>query len=157
MGPCRWEISSLAHRLDPSPVSSRRAMPPMLEIEFAPGTSIAREVDRPSQLPILGNGPPGTFVVFPDGFRVSLPTDQITASDDDHGRANVAFGGMRFAGLSGGRLVFHRVRELVPEAALSPERSHTMTLDPGWVLTLRDDGEEAWCATIYKIVDAASW
>src|SRR5262245_49040652 len=157
MGPCRWETSSLAHRLDPSPVSSRRPMPPMLEIEFAPGTSIMREADRASQFPILGNGPPGTFVVFPHGFRVSLPTDQITESDDDHGRARVAFGGMRFAGVSDGRLVFHRVRELAPEAELSPERSRTMTLDPDRVLTLRNDGEEAWRATVYKIVDAASW
>src|SRR5262245_37726346 len=132
-------------------------MAPMLEIEFARGTSIMREVDRPSQFPILRNGPPGTFVVFPDGFRVSLPTDQIVAFGDDQGRARVAFGGMRFAGVADGRLVFHRARDLAPEAQLSPERSRTMILDPVWVLTVRDEGQETWCSTVYKIVDAASW
>jgi uncharacterized protein (DUF952 family) len=129
----------------------------MLEIEFARGTSILREVDRPSHFPILRNGPPGTFVVFPHGFRVSLPTDQIVESDDQHGRARLAFGGMRFVDMSGGQLVFHRVRELAPEAQLSIERSHTMTLDPNWVLTVRDEGEEVWCSTVYKLVDAALW
>jgi hypothetical protein len=39
------------------------------------------------------DGPPGTFVLFPHGLRVSLPTDQIVAADDDGGRARVAFGG----------------------------------------------------------------
>jgi uncharacterized protein (DUF952 family) len=129
----------------------------MLEIEFARGTSIMREVERPSQFPILRNGPPGTFVVFPHGVRVSLPTDQIVASSEHHGRARVAFGGMRFAGVSDGRLVFHRVRDLAPEAQLSPERSRTMTLDPGWVLAVRADGQETWCSTVYKIVDAVLW
>src|SRR5262245_18051696 len=129
----------------------------MLAIAFARGTSILREADRPSHFPILRNGPPGTFVVFPHGLRVSLPTDQIVTSDDRHGRARLAFGGMRFVDMSGGKLVFHRVRELAPEAQLSIERSHTMTLDPNWVRTVRDDGEEVWCSTVYKIVDAALW
>ena len=31
--------------------------------------------------------------LFPNGLRVSLPTDQIVAADDDGGRARVAFGG----------------------------------------------------------------
>ena len=129
----------------------------MLEIVFTRGTSIDREADRPSHFPIHRNGPPGTFVVFPHGVRVSLPTDQIVASDDHDRRARVAFGGMRFAGLTDGRLVFHRVRDLAPEAQLSPERSHIMTLDPDWVCTVRDHGQEVWCSTIYKIVDAALW
>src|SRR5262245_15550728 len=62
------------------PLAHRR-MRPMLEIEFARGTTILREADRPSHFPILRNGPPGTFVVFPHGLRVSLPTDQIVTSD----------------------------------------------------------------------------
>ena len=53
-----------------------------LLIEFAPQTSLYREPDRVSQLPIVRNGPAGTFVVFPDGVRVSLPTDQIVFADD---------------------------------------------------------------------------
>jgi uncharacterized protein (DUF952 family) len=132
-------------------------MAAMLEIVFTHGTSIAREGDRPSHFPIHRNGPPGTFVVFAHGVRVSLPTDQIVASDEREGRAHVAFGGMRYAGLKDGRLVFHRVREMAPEAQLSPERSHLMTLDPDWVDTVRDRGEEAWCSTIYKIVETALW
>ena len=45
---------------------------PML-IEFAPHTSLYRERELVSQLPIIRNGPAGTFVVFPRGLRVSLP------------------------------------------------------------------------------------
>ena len=113
-------------------------------IDFAPGTSLVREQHRASALPILGNGPPGTFVHFPDGFRVSLPTDQIVVADDAHGYARVGFGGMRFAGWEEGRLMFLRVRELHPEEELSPARSHKMLLDPGWVAAVVVDGQRVW-------------
>ena len=38
-----------------------------LVIEFVTPASLWREPDRPSGLPIVGNGPPGTFVRFADG------------------------------------------------------------------------------------------
>lgn len=117
-----------------------------LRIDFAAGTRLYRETDRPSQFPIHRNGPPGTFVVFPDGLRVSLPTDQIVAADDSDGRASVSFGGMAFAGMIEGRLTFQRVREMWPEAQLSPDRSHTMYLEPEWVVAVWVEGREAWSA-----------
>lgn len=95
-------------------------------------------------MPIVGNGPPGTFVLFPDGLRVSLPTDQIVSADDAGGCVSVGFGGMAFAGLGGGRLVFQRVRELYSEDRLSPARSHTMLLDPAWVTAVWTDGQQVW-------------
>jgi hypothetical protein len=113
-------------------------------IDFAAPTSLLREHHRPSSLPIIGNGPPGTFVLFPNGLRVSLPTDQIVFADDTSGHARVGFGGMQFAGLEEGRLVFVRVRELFPEDQLSPARSHTMRLDPRWVAAISVDGRPAW-------------
>ena len=70
-----------------------------LLIEFAAGTSLYREPNLPEGLPILRNGPPGTFVVFSHGLRVSLPTDQIVYSDDNGGWVSVGFGGMSFAGV----------------------------------------------------------
>jgi hypothetical protein len=97
-----------------------------LLIEFTAPTTLMREQHRPSALPIVGNGPPGTFVLFPNHFRVSLPTDQIVSADDGGGHVRVEFGGMRFVGMEEGRLVFVRVRELFPEDQLSPARSHTM-------------------------------
>lgn len=115
-----------------------------LVIDFAAATSLLLEQDRPSALPIIGNGPPGTFVLFPDGLRVSLPTDQVVFADDTGGRARVGFGGMRFVGLEGGRLVFVRSRELFPEDQLSPDRSHTMLLDPQWVTSVSVDGRPVW-------------
>ena len=115
-----------------------------LLIEFAPGTSLLREGDRVSDLPIVRNGPPGTFVIFPGDLRVSLPTDQIVYADDTHGAATVGFGGMRFEGMDDGRLVFIRVRELHPESELSPARSHRMTLDARWVSSIRVDGRLIW-------------
>jgi hypothetical protein len=115
-----------------------------LWIEFVAGSSIHREHDRVSDLPILQNGPPGTFVIFPDGMRVSLPTDQIVRAEEADGRARVAFGGMRFEGIADGRLTFVRFRELHPEDQLSPARSHVMTLEPRWVASILADGRLIW-------------
>jgi hypothetical protein len=115
-----------------------------LLIDFAAPSSIFRERDRISPLRILGNGPPGTFVLFPDGLRVSLPTDQIVFADDAGGHARVGFGGMQFVGADESHLVFERVRELFPEDQLSPARSHTMRLDPRWVTSVAVSGHAVW-------------
>jgi hypothetical protein len=117
-----------------------------LLIDFAAPTSLLRETNRMSTLPIIGNGPPGTFVLFPNGLRVSLPTDQIVFADDTGGHARVGFGGMRFVGLEEGRLMFVRIRELFPEDQLSPARSNTMQLNPRWVTTIAVDGRPVWPA-----------
>jgi hypothetical protein len=117
-----------------------------LLIDFAAPSSLIREQHRPSALRILGNGPPGTFVLFPDGLRVSLPTDQIVFADDTGGCARVGFGGMRFSGAKDGRLVFAREREVHPEDQLSPDRSHTMLLDPQWVTSITANGQRVWSA-----------
>ena len=116
----------------------------MLVIDFAPGTKLYREADRLSQLPIVRNGPPGTFVLFPDGLRVSLPTDQIVSADDNEGYATVSFAGIQLAEVSASRLTFRRVRELRPEEELSPERSHTMHLELTWVTLVRDGLQQLW-------------
>ena len=117
-----------------------------LLIDFSPSTSLLREQHRISTLPIVGNGPPGTFVLFPNGLRVSLPTDQIVFADDGGGHARVEFGGIQFVGLEDGRLVFLRVRELLPEDQLSPARSHKMLLDPQWVALISVDDRPVWPA-----------
>ena len=115
-----------------------------LLIDFATPSSIFREHNRISALPIIGNGPPGTFVLFPNGLRVSLPTDQIVFADDTGGHARVGFGGMQFVGSQEGHLVFARIRELLPEDQLSPARSHTMLLDSQRVATVSVDGHRVW-------------
>ena len=115
-----------------------------LLVEFAPGTSVYREPDLISDLPIVGNGPPGTFVLFPDGLRVSLPTDQIVLAEEASGRARVGFGGMEVTGMRDGRLTFARIREIRPENQLSPARSHLMTLERPWVAAIVVDGRVAW-------------
>jgi len=115
-----------------------------LLIDFATPSSIVREQNRISTLRIIGNGPPGTFVLFPNGFRVSLPTDQIVFSDDSGGHARVGFGGMQFVGSEEGYLMFVRIRELLPEDQLSAARSHTMRLDPQRVATVSVEGRAVW-------------
>jgi hypothetical protein len=85
-------------------------------------------------------------VHFPDGLRVSLPTDQVVVAEDASGHARVGFGGMAFVGLKEGRLEFVRVRELHAEDQLSPMRSHLMRLDPQWVASVLVDGRRAWPA-----------
>ena len=117
-------------------------MIPLL-IVFAPGARIHRERDLPSHFPIHRNGPPGTFVLF-ETLRVSLPTDQIVFTDETDGAAKVGFGGFRFDGTRDGSLVFSRVRDLLPQDQLSPDRSWTMTLDPSWVAAIDVDGVRAW-------------
>jgi hypothetical protein len=116
----------------------------VLVIDFVAPSTILRESSLTSALPIVRNGPPGTFVVFPVGFRVSLPTDQIVLADDREGHARVGFGGMRFTGIDEGSLVFVRVLELLPEDQLSPDRSHVMRLDLAWVAAASIDGERIW-------------
>ena len=115
-----------------------------LLIEFVSGTRITREPEVMSKLPILHNGPPGTSVVFRDGAEVPLPTDQIVFAEDTGGAAQVGFGGMNFEGNDGGELVFLRVRDLQPEALLSPERGRRMTLDPRLVASIAIDGRVVW-------------
>lgn len=122
----------------------RAAAESMLFIEFRPHTMVHREADRVSDLRILRNGPPGTFVVFPDGLRVSLPTDQIVYADDADGFARVGFGGMAFVEARAGRLIFRRVRDLVPEGQLSPDRSFSMMLDAEWVASIAVEGRVVW-------------
>ena len=117
-----------------------------LLIDFVAPSSIVQERNRISMLRIIGNGPPGTFVHFPHGLRVSLPTDQIVFADDAGGRARVGLGGMQFVGLEEGHLVFVRVRDLLPEDQLSPARSHRMKLDPQWVETVSAEGRQIWRA-----------
>jgi hypothetical protein len=127
-----------------SPLYSRDQIP--LLIEFVAGTTVYRERDITTSLPIVRNGPPGTFVVFQDGLRVSLPTDQIVHVDESGAGARVGFGGMRFAGMEARGLTFHRVLELHPEEQLSPARSRTMVLNPQWVRAIVLAGREVWTA-----------
>jgi len=115
-----------------------------LLIEFVFGTRITCEPEVVSKLPILRNGPPGTSVVFRNGAEVPLPTDQIVFAEDTGGAAQVGFGGMSFEGNDGGELVFLRVRDLQPEALLSPERGRRMTLDPRLVASIAVDGRVVW-------------
>ena len=115
-----------------------------LLIEFVAGTSIYREPETIPQLPIVQNGPPGTFVIFADASKVPLPTDQIVFADDTGGGARVGFGGMSFEGIEDGRLVFFRVRDLQPEELLSPQRGRKMTLEPHMVSVILVDGRKMW-------------
>jgi hypothetical protein len=115
---------------------------PMLLIEFVPGSRIEREQEHTPGLPIVGNGPPGTFVHFASGRRVPLPTDQIVLVEG----VCVSFGGMSFFGLERDQLVFHRVRDLVPANQLSPERRSRMTLEPEMVAAIFVDGKLVWPA-----------
>ena len=114
-----------------------------LLIVFAPGARLLRQAERPSDFPIHRNGPPGTFVLF-DTLRVSLPTDQVVLAEDVNGTVTVGFGGFRFDGIRDGRLVFSRVRDLLPDSQLSPDRSWTMALQPEWVAGIHADGVQVW-------------
>ena len=119
-----------------------------LLIDFAAPTSLLREQNRLSTLPIVGNGPPGTFVLFPDGLRVSLPTDQIVFADDTGGHARVGFGGMRFAGSEEGAWCSYGFANCFPRISLAARhltsvRTNTLApitpsvMDPSHIQRLR--------------------
>ena len=114
-------------------------------VEFVPGSRIHRELPVDSPLPVIQNGPPGTFVDLPTRVRVSLPTDQIMLAEDGAGAARVGFGGMRFDGVGDdGQLTFRRVRDLRPAHELSPERGQVMKLRPEYVQAIEIDGQRVW-------------
>jgi hypothetical protein len=113
-------------------------------VEFVHGTTIEREKEASSALPIVGNGPPGTFVRFADGKRVPLPTDQIVEAVERGGFATISFGGMRFTGVEGTRLTFVRERDVWPEEQLSPERRGRMTLERAMVTCVRVGSRQVW-------------
>ena len=123
-------------------VTRMNALP--LLIEFVPGTRLYREPEVVSKLPIVQNGPPGTFVIFADGAKVPLPTDQIVFAEDGGGVVRVGFGGMSVGGMEDGQLVFHRVRDLQPEELLSPQRGRRMTLEPRMVISIAVNGQVVW-------------
>ena len=99
-------------------------------LEFAAGSRIQRAPSVRTQLPLVRNGQPPTHVVFADKQGISLPTDQIVSADDSRGYARVTFGGMRFEGVEEGLLAFRRVREVLPEHELMPERGRLLRIDP---------------------------
>ena len=118
--------------------------PAFCTVEFVRGSGLHRESPFVPGLPVLRNGPPGTFVTFAGGRRVPLPTDQIVSADDGSGAARVSFGGMRWVGIEGGQLTFHRVRDLLPDHELSPERRRRMTLAPEMVAAVFMEGRLVW-------------
>jgi hypothetical protein len=131
-------------RVSPRSSTTSPTDDPSLLIEFVAGTRLHREPAVTPRLPIVQNGPPGTFVVFPRGNKVPLPTDQIVFADDSGGFARVGFGGMSFEGLDEGLLVFFRVRDLEPPERLSPERGKKMTLRPDSVAAIEVKGKKVW-------------
>jgi len=124
--------------------SSDSRTPVFCIVEFVQGTRVEKERAFVPGLPVVQNGPPGTFVTFADGRRVPLPTDQIVFAEDNGGAARVGFGGMRFDGIEGGLLTFLRVRDLVPGHELSPERGRRMTLEPMMIAAVFMEGRLAW-------------
>jgi hypothetical protein len=113
-------------------------------VEFVQGTRVEKDRAFVPGLPVVQNGPPGTFVRFADGRRVPLPTDQIVLAEDNGGAARVGFGGMRFDGIEEGLLTFLRVRDLVAAHELSPERGRRMTLEPKMIAAVFMEGQLAW-------------
>jgi hypothetical protein len=113
-----------------------------LVIELVPGARVQREAELVPHLPIVDNGPPATTVIFADGTRVPLPTHRVVSVDDAaEGRgARVGLGGMSFAGLVAGLLLF--VRE--PAAAPSSEPGTRMTLAPSMVACVTLAGRVVW-------------
>lgn len=97
------------------------------------------------KLPVVRNGPPATFVVFPSRKRkISLPTDQIIDAEDTGGYARVDFGGMKYVGIEGEKFVFDRVRDLAPPETLAPDRGMRMAIEMRAVSKIVSEGDCVW-------------
>ena len=99
--------------------------------------------NRVSQLPIVGNGPPGHL--RRRGEHQNLSADRL----DRQRRRLAGFcprGIWRDAVRWRGKrtTMFVRIREMLPEDQLSPARSHTMRLNPEWVSKVWLLGELVW-------------
>lgn len=125
-------------------------------VEFAAGSRIRRAEPVPTTLPLVKNGPPSTQVLFPDGWGISVPTDQIVGSDEERGAARVLFGGMRFDGLEEGQLTFRRVREVRPEHELMPERGRVMKIDPSRVHRVLVGSNPVWPLPVMKRLEVTT-
>jgi hypothetical protein len=92
--------------------SSSKASVPLV-VEFARGSRIRREDADEISFTVSQEVLPVTFVQFPDGSQVSIPTDQVVLGEDSHGAALIGFGGMCFEGMEDEQLVFWRVCDVV--------------------------------------------
>jgi hypothetical protein len=114
-------------------------------VEFVAGARVERAAEVVPRLPIVGNGPPGTLVVFADARRVPLPTAQI-ASIEDAGDAGprIGFAGMTFQGLVEGQLMFLLVLDRAPTPRPARGQGSFMTLEPYMVASVSEDGHVIW-------------
>ena len=90
-----------------------------LLIDFVAPTSLLREPNRNISTSGYWKRSARHLCPFPNGLRVSLPTDQIVFADDTRGHAEFGFGGMRFVGSKEGRLVFVRIVTVPRGSALT--------------------------------------
>jgi hypothetical protein len=125
-------------------MTTSESAPLFCVVQFEPGSRLYKEPPFAPGLPVVQNGPPGTFVTFADGRRVPLPTDQIVLAQEIDGAVHVGFGGMRFEGIEEGLLTFRRVRDLAAEHELSPERGLRMTLEPEMIAAVFMEGRLTW-------------
>jgi threonine dehydratase len=116
-------------------------------VRFAAGSKLRRDDPVPTALRLIRTTLPATWVVFADGRGLGIPTDQLLSADDAGGAAAVAFGGMQFDGLEDGWLCFRRVREILPEDQLAPERGRLLKVRPADVATVAASGRLAWPRT----------
>ncbi|HLD99257.1 MAG TPA: hypothetical protein VJB59_03295 [Bdellovibrionota bacterium] len=85
-----------------------------------------------------------TWIEFSDGHRISIPTDQIILGEETNGAARIGLGGMSFEGLENERLVFWRVKDLLPDELLPAQRELKVTLDKGMVSRVLLHGTKVW-------------
>ncbi|OFZ20561.1 MAG: hypothetical protein A2X94_11085 [Bdellovibrionales bacterium GWB1_55_8] len=83
-------------------------------------------------------------IVLSDGQQILLPADQVVFHEDSNGSARVGLGGMSFEGIQEKQLVFWRVRDLLPDEHLSPQRELRVTLVPETVKSIHVRGNRVW-------------
>jgi hypothetical protein len=112
-----------------------------LVVEFTSGSRVHHEGVK------LESETPSSYVVLPSGEQIEIPSDQVVLDENAKGQARVGFGGMSFEGVEDDRLVFWRVRDLLPESLLPSSTTDKLTLDPQVVSAVRVQGVQVWPRT----------
>jgi hypothetical protein len=118
-----------------------------LVIEFVPGSKIRHEKTEELSADLDHAPLPGTFIQLPNGNQVAIPSDQVVLDEDAGGSARVGLGGMSFEGMENDKLIFWRVRDIMPEELVAPGSVDALTLEPQAVASITVQGTRVWPRT----------
>lgn len=115
-------------------------------IEFIPGLEIQKVPQARAAFRGVSRLAAHTDVASPDGCsRVQIPSDQIVFDDRaKSGALRIGLGGMSFEGLESEKLVFWRVRDVLPSEQIGSGSADKVLISTSLVSRLSVQGAQVW-------------